>query len=278
MRWLSIFAFSLFRAGRRHFFTRPRNQATGTSRPHGAAAAFPGNGDTALTIADGTTVTCPAAVTCIVGNSPAAGNAVLTLAGFGSELKLFSNTAVMKLRGDVSVHAGNAAIYTTVVNVQAGAEWQWDASLASSPSATNYVFAYDNNFGSRAFVASGSSGNHAKIDSNAGGGNGSFPSTLGGKNFAGNYQFSYADVSNIGTASIASFNIDYYLDGSYGLWSAQNSTFTSCGAISTTFRGNNNTFIHDGNITPIGTLSTDLFTGLELQSTANPWNNRHCGD
>ena len=257
MRWLLFLLFSVSCWATAYMSTQSGNWNVAATWGGGG---FPGNGDTA-TIADGTTVTCPAAVTCIVGNSPAAGNIVLTLAGFTSQL-IVSNTAVIKLRGDVSVHAGNAAV-DPVITVQAGGEWQWDASLASSASTTHYVLAYDNPFGGRGFVANGSSGNHVKIDSNAGGGSGSFASLLSGNNFAGNYQLTYADVSNIGASSTNAFVMDYFDNTTsvVGLWSAQNSTFTSCGAISTTFRGNNNTFIHDGNI-HVGTLSTDLFTGL----------------
>jgi hypothetical protein len=95
-------------------------------------SGVPGNGDTA-TIAAGHDVTVD--VDTIVGTSPVASTAVLTLAASTSTLTIASGVT-LTVRGDCSVTGTTSR--TTQITLNSGATYKFDSSLAASPSTTAY--------------------------------------------------------------------------------------------------------------------------------------------
>lgn len=209
----------------------------------------PGNGDT-VSIVDGAVITVNDAR--IVGTSPASGNTVLNTNTSGQ--LIIASGGSLKVRGDAIY---NSAGTTSAVIVQGGGIWEFDSSLAASPSTTHYVFGQSTHFGLRAFQGSGTSGSRAIVRSNAGGGAGQF--TVRGFTRGGGLTSTYTDFLRIGDASNVGWEVFYDTTNSYGTWNSTHNTFTSCGSVAFTNPiPTNEIFIHDNNVHTLS-LGTAVF-------------------
>jgi hypothetical protein len=223
--------------------------------------APPGNNDTISNIADGVTVTVTDAE--IIGQSGVNGTKAITIANGGA--LIIANGGDLKCRGDFQYAAWGGGITTIYLAVQAGGIFEWDSSHAASPSATKYSAYPDSNYGSRGFVATGTSVNHAIVRSNAGGGNGYF--SLGGHAIGGSYVSTYTDFLNIGDATNAAFELEHWgiqAQNNPFPWDATHDTFTNCGTILTDLGGGgmvgSEVFRHDFNV-HVNTLGASLISG-----------------
>jgi len=214
-----------------------------------AEAGVPGNGDT-VTIATGHTITVDANTT--VGNSPAAGNTVLTING----ALVVSASVTLTVRGDTSITTAKT------ITVNAGGTWKFDATAAAAPTTTFYKVLLN---GSGTFAANGSSGTRCTITSDVTGGaaTGYFTRV---SSSSGLVTIAYTDCTNLGNSSTT---VKY----SFSLWpgSAQtvsfdNCAFSNCGGI----------YIESLAATGILTITNNAFTSsptsaryaLNVQQTA----------
>ena len=220
-----------------------------------SGAVVPGTGDT-VTIADGATVTVDN--NRIVGDSTTITPAI----NLGNSGKLVIATgATLIVRGNVLFTGGGAL---PAVTMNAGSSWQFDSSLAASPSTTKFYFGGTGYTELRPFIINGTSAQHVSVSSNAAGGNGYF--TLQPGFFYGfPFTATYADFLRIGDATNPGWNLQSYYSSSN--WTVTHSTFTNCGAVDWHTLGLHAgaTFIHDYNV-HTGTLSPQVV----LVDTQNP--------
>lgn len=180
----------------------------------------PGQGDTA-TIAAGHTITVTGNQE--IGNSPASGTPVLTVATTAT--LAIAASASLRVRGDSRVQGSGQ------ITSGASSGWTFDSSLASSPSTTNYKLVLGStNGGGAKWTMSGTTLGRVSITSAAGGGNGYI--TDGGFTAAGLINATNADFVNIGTAAIAAITTS--VTGT-SVFSLVNCTMNNCGKITRTF-------------------------------------------
>lgn len=180
-------------------------------------AGPPTTGDTA-TVAAGHTVTVDTSES--VGNSPAEGNTVLTVAATAT--LLVTNQLVVK--GDLS-NSGTVQVGTG----SAGAVLEFDASGASSPSSQNYR--YYGAASTALFVTAGTGASRSTVRSNAGGGNAYCAAANNGSTF----DWEYTDFLRIGDATndLVSNTIITNPGSATVQMAAADCTFTACGRIAT---------------------------------------------
>jgi hypothetical protein len=212
----------------------------------------PGNGDTA-TINDGVTVTIRDAR--VIGNSPNAGNVVLSLGNSGAVIIAAGGT--LQLRGDMEYAAGGGANTSAYMTVEGGGILEFDSSQAASPFTTNYSAYPDGTYSFRGVVTAGTYSNRATVRSNTAGGNGYFG--LAGHPNGGVYSLAYTDFLRIGDSTNPAFSM--WSNGTNTSWVALHNTFTSCGlapaAAGSLAAGE--VFRHDYNV-HAGSLASTVFT------------------
>lgn len=120
-------------------------------------SSVPGNGDTA-------TITHAIAVdvNTVIGNSPAAGNVVLTLS---------NTTGTLTINAGVSLTIRGDFYQSGPFTMAAGSILEFDSSLSSSPSTTSYEWRYAITGSVTTITINGTTGSRCTIRSNAGGKN-----------------------------------------------------------------------------------------------------------
>lgn len=184
-------------------------------------AGLPGNGDT-VTIGHNITVD----TTTIIGTSPAEGNIVVTVNSGGGALTVASGIS-FTVRGAI-------ALNNAPMTMSAGSTLEFDASLASSPSAQNYELRIGtgHNQTSARLNINGTSGSRVTIRSNSGGGNGWINDGTGPWLQGGLITGSYVDFLRIGDSSNDSIRQSPTSSATFYLTDA---TFTDCGRIGGTY-------------------------------------------
>lgn len=180
----------------------------------------PGINDT-VTIASGANITVDTSLT--VGTYPAVGVPVITV-NSGATLTIGTNV-VLTSAGDVNVNGTGQLVSN------AGAGFIFDASLAASPSTTNYkvVLANGHNNNTR-WILNGTSSQKCFVNSNIAGANGYIDD--GDWLQAGLVQATYTDFNRIGTTTIPAITTSPTGSTSFIL---DHCTFNSCGRIDRTF-------------------------------------------
>lgn len=183
---------------------------------------FPGSGDT-VTITHAISTTANV----IIGTSPAAGTAAVTINSGGSVS--VGNSLTFTLKGDMNLNAGSFTLGN-------GDTFTFDSTGASSPTTT----AYKANIGTthntaQAFISNGTSGARNTITSNTTGGAkpGAFTAGTGPWLQGGLIQATYTDFSKIGDASTDAMAFGATASGN--TFSLDNCTLTTCGRINTAY-------------------------------------------
>lgn len=191
----------------------------------------PGNGDT-VTIGSAHTVTADAGATIIIGTSGVTGTAAITITG---KLIIGAGTTFIA-RGDVILNAptsvsGTPGSYQLTMN--AGSIFEFDSSLAASPSTTNYVIGPARSLAPDTKIQiNGTAGARCKFRSNAGGGNGYFSRRTFGSRI-GLMVATYCDFLRLGTAAIPAFVPSFNansLTGDIDKFSLTDCTIDYCGS------------------------------------------------
>lgn len=179
----------------------------------------PGNGDTVI-IGHGITVD----VDTIIGASPAA--------GAGTAAILVNATGSLTIAaGKRLTSRGDVKLDNTTLTLAAGAIFEFDASLASSPSTARYICKIGTNATDplAQLIVNGTSGSRCTIRSvnTSSAANGRFVSN--GNDNSGQIDATYVDLLRIGDASNPAF--EWWLGGGR-LFRLQNATLDACGALS----------------------------------------------
>jgi hypothetical protein len=180
----------------------------------GLTLTVPVNGDT-VTVNHAVTVD----VFTAVGHSPGAADATPAI--------LMNTGAVTVNAGVTFVVRGDIKSANKPLTLNAGSIFEWDASLAASPSTAIYRF-YNSadNQPLSGLIVNGTSGNHAVVRSNAGGANGKFVEV---NNYGMTMDVTYCDFLRIGDAANEAILFGMN-NGTYKM-KLNNCTFTSCGRV-----------------------------------------------
>jgi len=162
----------------------------------------------------------------IIGTSPS-DQTTLALKVQSTKTLSILNGGSLEVRGNIDLTAGAA------IEVQGGASFQFNSSLAATPS-TQYICRIGiGDYDTAQFRTRGSSGNRATVFSNAGGGPGSFcPAGVYGYWRSGYFSLHYTDIIRIGTRggqSSFSYNQDTTLVPAVDV---DHCVFDTCGPIS----------------------------------------------
>jgi hypothetical protein len=182
---------------------------------------IPGNGDTATithAVAVSTSVT--------VGHSPGEADATRAIELSGSGSLSIGAAGVLVVRGDVDLNGRS-------LTLAAGAVFEFDASLASAPSTTNYQMVGSSG---STIVCTGTSGTHCVIRSNPGGANGHFDGSEGGTVYRGlKPAITYTDFLRVGDDT--NYAYGSWPNDSSDVLSVTHCTWTSCGRVGITWPG-----------------------------------------
>lgn len=159
---------------------------------------IPTNGDT-VTIQNGHTVTVNRSRT--VGHSPAAGHGTRAVK-VNSGGKLILNAGIFKCRGDFETSGSNSV---RGFEMAAGTTFAFDATAASSPSTSAYVFYQPSQYPGNqpSTLIQGNSTNRCRITSITTGGAAKGYFRGSGANYFGLQEAYFCDFTNIGSASAA---------------------------------------------------------------------------
>ena len=227
----------------------------------------PGSGDN-VSIQDGHTVTVN--INTAAGSSPASGGTPAVHLNASGEIVVASGKS-LTLRGDV-IYTPGRLNRSAAVTMDAGSNWIFDSSSASSPAATHYRFGGValSQFQFRKFIVNGTQAMRCTVTSTASGGSGSFvPNIVGDNSYVagGYFDIKYTDVSRLGSATQPAFNVQYFSnEAGVTLWSAQHNTFDHIGYLLANASNNamDDSFIHTYN-----THSNSLSSGsLAVRSTS----------
>lgn len=209
----------------------------------------PGNGDT-VTIASGHTVTVDANTT--VGHSPGAGDATAAVLMTGSVTVAAGVT--FTVRGDIRKNANGAKL-----TLSAGATFQFDASLAATPSTAVYLMVpTGHGITGTMLAAGGTTGSRCTVTSVTTGGAANGRIVSGGFIQGGQVQAACTDFSNLGSSSASS--LELYSQGTFIL---ENCTLTGCGFLKTSVDIDTAATFRLLHVVMDGTLSTNCLDQLK---------------
>ena len=183
-------------------------------------------------IAAGHTVTCAQAE--VIGNSPAEGNTVLTIAATATLIVDTGDSLTIKGK-----YANSGTFQTGTAS--GGATLEFDASGASSPSSQQYEG--NNATATALFKTMGTEGSHSVVRSNSGGGN-AYLTGAGGAG-GGLWDCEWTDFLRIGDATNSAIEYTGTLDPGSDVMVMRlvDCTFTDCGRVNTA-----NSFMADAEI------------------------------